>query len=148
MRRLLLVAAGLGVGTACCPIPVPRRVSVRPRIEVTVTDADGRAVSGATLTLARWIEGPPPDTEVDRWSATTDPAGQHVFDAIEATESAMPLMMHGVPWYGWRLCAEAPGLGAGTWELGATQPVMGPTTAGVTLVPGASCSAGRVSPSP
>lgn len=139
MSRLWWVALGLGLGAACCPIPVPRRVSVRPRLEVEVVDGAGAAVPGATLTLGRWIEGPPPDTEVDRWTATTDPSGRHVFDAIEATESAMPLMMHGVPWYGWRLCAESPGLGAGTWELGATQPVMGPATATITLVPGASC---------
>ena len=57
MRRLLLVMGGLALGTACCPIPVPRKVSVRPRIEVTVVDADGNPVPGAALTLGRWIEG-------------------------------------------------------------------------------------------
>ncbi|MCA9491530.1 MAG: hypothetical protein KC656_19820 [Myxococcales bacterium] len=139
MRRLLLVMGGLALGTACCPIPVPRKVSVRPRIEVTVVDADGNPVPGAALTLGRWIEGPPPETEVDRWTEAADAVGKHVFDAIEATESTMPLMMHGVPWYGWRLCAEAPELGAGTWELAATQPVMAPATARVTLVPGERC---------
>ena len=140
MTRPWLVAAVIGIGTACCPIPVPRQVSVRPRFEVSVVDAAGAGVPGATVTLMRRIEAPPPDEEIARWTATTDPAGLAVFDALEATEGTYPLMMHGVVFYGWVACAES-SLGAGSVSVPSTQAVMPPQAVRVVLTAGSTCPA-------
>lgn len=113
VRKLLAVAALVGLGAACCPIPVPRRATVRPDLTVTVVDAAGQPVANAAVRVRRFISGPPPETETHRWTATTDAAGAVHLDAIEQTETTLPLMMHGVVWYGWQVCAVGPGPAGG-----------------------------------
>lgn len=128
--RALGVAGVLLVGTACCPIPVPRQVTVRPALTVTVVDASGRPAD-ATLTVRRYVSGPPPDTETHRWTAPA-PGGHATLDGIEQSETMLPLMMHGVPWYSWQICAVGPA-GAASTTVDATAPIHPTASVSLTL---------------
>lgn len=122
--------------TACCPVPVYRDVSVRPDLTVTVVDAAGQPVPGAAVRVRRFISGPPPATETHRWTGATDEAGTLHLDAIAQREPSMPLMMHGVNWYGWQVCAVAATGSAGETHHGRT-PVEPPVALQLTLDPAA-----------
>lgn len=133
MTRLLgiaLVLAGLG---ACCPIPLTRRVSERPELTVRVHDVEGRRVD-AEVTVRRVTTGPPPSRETHRWSERTGSDGEVIWPAIEATETYAPLMMHGVEWYSWDVCAVAEA-GAHSVRLPGRTPVVPPATVELTLEP-------------
>lgn len=132
--RILAVGAGLLASAACCPIPVSRAVSERPDLTVEVFDSSGLPAAGATVTVRRAIVGPPPKTETHRWTTTTDLHGRAHLPAIEVRETTLPLMMHGVPWYGWQVCASTPD-GAATFLHEAGAPVEPPVALRLRLGP-------------
>ena len=127
---------------ACIPLPLPRQVSVRPQLDIVANTASGEPVMGAEIRVRRFISGPPPDTETHRWEAATGVDGRLLLSAIEARESYMPLMMHGVNWYSWDVCASHPTLGVATHTVHGTQPVMEPVAVPLVLDP-AVTSCGR-----
>lgn len=108
---VLLLACACAVpllAPLACFVPVPRTVVVTPRARVSVVRSeDGRPIAGATVVLARWSD--PHDQPQGRWTAATDAHGEARFSRREQSERVLPLMMHGVPFYRWNLCAEAPG---------------------------------------
>lgn len=143
--RAAVAVVGAAVGLvglgACCPIPIDREVTVRPQLHLTVEGSDGAPVVGATITARRLIVGPPPLTETARWTGNTGPGGKVVLAELKATEPHMPLMMHGVNWYGWQVCAEHGGA-AGVERYDAKGPVVGePVKLEIALVDGQSCDA-------
>lgn len=109
------ICLGLAVAAmGCCPIPIPRTVEVRPlgRIEV-VSAGDEQPVAGALVLLAREEAAPHPrEGAVERWGAQADDRGVARFTKKERREWSYPLMMHGVTFYKWRICAQAPGMQA------------------------------------
>ena len=136
MRRgaaLAALAGLIGVGAACCPIPLTRDVTVRPQLALEVRTHEGKPADGVDLTVRRLVTGPPPLTETERWTATTGPDGRVRLDAIERRERYAPLMMHGVNWYGWEVCAEHPKYGSGSARHDGTAPVVGPVSLTIDL---------------
>ena len=122
-------AATLGaLAVACCPIPIPRDVSVRPELTLEVVDSEGNPLEGAELEVRRYISGPPPPTEMNLWTARTGPGGVVVLAEIVQSENSLPLMMHGVNWYGWEACATHPDHTLGCARYDARQPVESPRT--------------------
>jgi hypothetical protein len=103
-----------GGALGCCPIPIPRTVEVRPLGRVEVVAAAGeQPVAGASVLLAREEAAPHPrEGAVERWGAQADAKGVARFTKEERREWSYPLMMHGVTFYKWRICAQAPGMQA------------------------------------
>lgn len=138
MRGRLAAAAALLAGlAACCPIPLSRAITVRPELSVQVVDASG-AGAPARVRIARRTAGPPPDTELEVWWAETDAQGAVVVPRIDGTDTIMPLMMHGVTWYAWELCAEGVG-GVARTEVYATAPEHPSAAVRLELGAGAGC---------
>ena len=114
---LVVVASALVVACVCalpllaplaCFVPMPRTVVLTPSARVRVVRSeDGQPIAGATVVLARRSD--PHDQAQGRWTATTGARGEARFARREESETVMPLMMHGVPFYRWNLCAQAPG---------------------------------------
>ncbi len=127
LRRAIVATAAIAVTPGCCPIPWLRTVSVRPELTVEVTDAHGAPVAGAEVVVRRFVAAPGPEDALNRWTATTGPDGRITLPAIEETETVLPLMMHGVPWYGWEACVQAPGPPV-CERVQATRPVEAPHT--------------------
>ena len=120
-------AAALGsVAVACCPIPIPRNVTVRPQLSIDVVDAQGAPVAGADLTVRRFIANPGPETLMDEWQARTSADGGASLSEIIKSEPSLPLMMHGVNWYGWEACATHPDHPDGCARYDARQPLESP----------------------
>jgi len=76
---------------------------------VRVVDDTGDPVEDATVVVRRYRVGPPPHIETHRFEARTDTDGEATFEIDVGKESVMPLMMHGVPQWGFEVCATAPG---------------------------------------
>lgn len=94
----------------CCPFPWKRTTLIRPDGTVTVVDADtGEPLDGATVVLRRYRVGPPPRIETHRWESDTGPDGEASFEMELAKETVMPLMMHGVPQWGFEVCVRHEG---------------------------------------
>lgn len=108
---LVLSASG------CCFIPVPRSYVVFQKVDVTVHDKEG-PVENARVTQARYIYHPHfvPETEI-KSSVRTDASGKVTFQESTSKEWVMPLMMHGVPGFGWQLCVEADGYESAYMEI-------------------------------
>lgn len=109
-----LVGACFCLSPLACFVGVDRTVTVRPGGEVTVRSAAGEDLPGATVTVYRFSH--PHDMPGGEWVATTDARGVVTFDATQEEQTVRPLMMHGVPEYYWRVCAEAEGHGAAQRE--------------------------------
>jgi hypothetical protein len=110
------IVAALCLAVACCPFPRKRTTLIRPEGTVRVLDAStGEPIEGAEVVLRRVRVGPPPHIESHSWTATTDAAGEASFELELGTETVMPLMMHGVPQWGFEACATHPGHG-GAWS--------------------------------
>lgn len=83
---------------------------VRPELNVRVVDADSGDPRGdARVVLCRVRIGPPPDEQLDVWTARTDEDGRASFGYRERFERVMPLLPHGVPQRAWHVCAGAEG---------------------------------------
>jgi len=109
MRSALLVA-GVLLTTACCPLPWHRRVLEQPEGTFHVVDATTSApIAGATVTVRRYNIGPPPRRVTNTWTEPTSSGGVARFSMTSRGEWVMPLMMHGVPQWGWKVCVAAPG---------------------------------------
>lgn len=72
--------------------------------------------------------------ETHRWTVTADASGAATLDAIEQSEPYMPLMMHGVEWYAWEVCAEHGG-GAASVRHSASTPVEPPVMLSIVVDP-------------
>ena len=99
---------------------------MRPELHLVLETHEGKRAPGVEVLARRFVSGPPPDTETHRWKAISDIHGTVSFKAIEASEPHMPLMMHGVNWYSWQICASHPKYGVATYQHDARQPVEGP----------------------
>lgn len=134
MRLQLAFASALvAVGAACCPIPVPRDVSVRPQLTIEVTTPEGVGLEGAEIEVRRFIANPGPETLMDRWVARSGPGGTVTLSEIVQSEPHLPLMMHGVNWYGWEACATHPDHPTGCARYDARKPVEDPLTLRVSM---------------
>jgi hypothetical protein len=102
MRSLLLA---LAVGTCGC-IPVKKTYVTWPGRTLRVSDGKG-AIEGAKVRVVR-VEHPY-SREVDTRTFESGPAGEVKLVEEKTTKTVFPLMMHGVPGYSFRACAEAPG---------------------------------------
>ena len=115
LLRVVLPVLTLLLGLACCPIPIPRQGLLRPDLEITVTDAGGAPVPGVEVILRRTIAAPGPATEIARFVTLTDEHGVARFDRAEVTDTVMPLMMHGVPYIDFEICAQTEAASASGW---------------------------------
>jgi hypothetical protein len=94
----------------CCPFPWKRTTLIRPEGTVVVRDAaTGKPVPGATVVLRRYRVGPPPHVESHRWESVTDGEGEAAFELELAKETVYPIMMHGVPQWGFDVCVRRGG---------------------------------------
>ena len=110
------VVASLCLAVACCPFPKKRTTLIRPEGTVRVLDAaSGEPLEGAEVVLRRVRVGPPPHIETHSWTAVTDARGEASFEMELGTETVMPLMMHGVPQWGFEVCVTSPGRD-GAWS--------------------------------
>ena len=110
------IAALVCLAVACCPFPKKRTTLIRPGGTVRVLDAaTGEPIEGANVVLRRVRVGPPPQIETHSWSAATNAKGEVSFELELGTETTMPLMMHGVPQWGFEVCATHPGR-SGAWS--------------------------------
>lgn len=109
LNSRLVIIATVALGSGCCPIPLPREKIVVPALDMRI-QAGGDPLAAARVHVARFEYYPHfrPETKI-AVLGTTDSEGRVVFEQKTQTETSMPLMMHGVPSYGWQLCAEADG---------------------------------------
>jgi sterol desaturase/sphingolipid hydroxylase (fatty acid hydroxylase superfamily) len=140
VAELVPIMLFVGLSSGCCPIPVPFSETLWPALEVHVQGPDG-PVEGAALTVARYVYFPHFQPESEKTvSARTDHEGRHFFEHESKREWHMPLMMHGVPGYGWQLCVEATGFTSRVvavhreYEEGKREPT--PQTLTVSMEPG------------
>ncbi len=112
MRMLVLAFAVL---MGC--IPMKKTFIMRPGGTIQVVDAKGAPIASASVTLTR--NKYPYGREDAQWHEKTDAKGEVSFTREENTQTVFPLMMHGVPGYGFVACAEAPGYAgkSGSWML-------------------------------
>lgn len=98
-------------------IPMKRTFVMRPGGTIQVVDAKGAPIESASVTLTR--NKYPYGREDAVWHVKTDAKGEVSFTREENTQTVYPLMMHGVPGYGFVACAEAPGYAGknGSWML-------------------------------
>lgn len=109
----------LAIALAGC-IPVKKTYVTWPGRTVRVKDGKG-AIAAAKLAIVR-VEHPY-SREVETRTFTTDEAGEVKLVEEKTTKTVMPLMMHGVPQYSFRACAEAAGHASATkewWDAGAS----------------------------
>ena len=119
-RRLALVVCLLLTG---CLIPIPRTAVIRPEGTIyVVAEPTQRPVESATVTLQRFNYGPPPTRTTHEWTELTDSAGAVHFTLLEEREWIMPLMIHGVPHWGWRIYVES----ASHDQIAVDWPAIGP----------------------
>jgi len=102
MKRLVVALALL---SGC--IPMKMKFVMRPEGVVRVVDAKGAPIASARVILLR--EKYPHRREDARWTVKTDAKGEVSFTREEERQTVFPLMMHGVPGYGFVACAESPG---------------------------------------
>ncbi len=110
MSAALFVLAYQAAG--CLPIPVPRTVMTQPAGTVRVLSEETEAlVSKASVTVARYHVAPPPTREenkpLQQWTISSDEEGEAHFTYQSEREWTAPLMMHGVPYRVWVVCASA-----------------------------------------
>jgi hypothetical protein len=116
MKHHVPIVTALCLALAGCPVPKKRTTLIRPQGTVRVLDAaTGDPLEEAEVVLRRVRVGPPPHIESHSWTARTDAAGEARFELELGTETVMPLMMHGVPQWGFEACATHPGH-AGAWS--------------------------------
>jgi hypothetical protein len=109
----------LAIALAGC-IPVKKTYVTWPGRAVRVVDAKG-SIPEAKVQVVR-VEHPY-SREVETRSFTADENGEVKLVEEKTVKKVMPLMMHGVPQYSFRACAEATGHASVTkewWDDGAT----------------------------
>lgn len=106
----LLCVLSLCIAQGCCFIPVPRTTITRPAVEVTIKDmTTQKPLPGALVRISRIQEHPHYGQLKGEWELTADAVGVAKTTADDEREWIMPLMMHGVPFYMWRICVEHEG---------------------------------------
>lgn len=96
----------------CLPILVPRKVMTQPEGTVRVVSKETAApLSEASVTVARYHVAPTPTEDeeepLQRWTISSNEEGEAHFTFESKREWVMPLMMHGVPFRAWVVCAAA-----------------------------------------
>jgi len=125
IAALTLLLAG------CIPIPVNKTFVTWPKRTIHVVDEKGAAFAAAKVRVVRLRY---PHTREDEVRVlTADPNGDVKTERETTTMKVFPLMMHGVPGFGFKACAEAKGY-AGTTESWSNPDE--PTTLTLKLVPG------------
>ena len=108
---LLCVCAIPFLAPLACFVPLPRTVTLVPAARFEVTGAqNGGAIAGARIVLERGSD--PHGRPGGRWVERANTLGRFAFERTTADETIMPLMMHGVPFYYWNACVDAPGRAA------------------------------------
>ena len=105
IAALTLLLAG------CIPIPVKKTFVVWPKRTIRVVDEKGMAVAGAKVRVVREMFPHRHDDEVR--VLTADENGEVKTERETKVLKVFPLMMHGVPGFGFAACAEMKGY-AGT----------------------------------
>ena len=86
----------------CIPIPFPRNAVVQPELQIQVVDQDQKNISGAQVFF---ISISDPHSQVHHHLAlSTDEKGHLVIPEQKKFEWIFPLMMHGIPFYRYRIC--------------------------------------------
>lgn len=107
---LTALAALATLQSACCFIPIPRKTTTKPALEVKVMDMTTQTpLAGATIRVTRHIEHPHYGEIKGEWALSTDARGEAKMSRADEREWVMPLMIHGVPFYMWRMCVSHPG---------------------------------------
>lgn len=105
LSALLVAACG-------CPIPIPRDTVTRKAFEFVVRDRAGAPIADARVML---LTGTDPHNRVETIDeTTTDAEGRAALTEQSEIITTYPLVMHGVAFYYWSWCIEAPGKGATT----------------------------------
>lgn len=112
--NLRLIWAMIAIATllaqGCCPIPVPMTKPLMHKGEIIVRHhSTQKAVADAQVRISRGVRHPHPGDITHEWDLTTDQNGSVQTSAKSHTEWQMPLMMHGVSFYYWRVCVAKPG---------------------------------------
>jgi len=102
MPRLGFTLVALSL-TAC--IPWPRHATKVPALEVSVSDADGGALPEAEVTLVRFSY---PHAVVHESTTRAVDGGVTSFEEVREWETIWPLMPHGIPFYDFAWCVDAP----------------------------------------
>jgi hypothetical protein len=132
--RLLLL---LGLFLTGC-IPCPRTAIVQPPLEFQLVDDSGQPVEGV-VRLTRLSVPHRVHHATDDF--LTDPQGALKIPMEKKREWVYPLMMHGVHYYYWEYCVDAPGYSAVTDEI--RDPTQWADSLSVVLEPGdLDCAAG------
>ncbi|MFJ1300746.1 carboxypeptidase-like regulatory domain-containing protein [Pseudomonadota bacterium AL_CKDN230030165-1A_HGKHYDSX7] len=119
--------------TACIPLPVHK--TLQPEASMTVRDATGAPLPGATVQLITGaFSRAPQGWERSRSTATTDATGMARFAAEYDWRVEVPGLVHGVTEYGWHWCVAHPGYR--TWRTDDANVAFEPQ-ASVTLSPAA-----------
>lgn len=104
VRTTCLALLVAGLTTSC--IPWPRKAARTIALDVAVTDVDGGAILDAQVTLIRFSF---PHARVNESSARSTADGGVASWAEEREwETIWPLLPHGIPFYEFAWCAEAP----------------------------------------
>jgi hypothetical protein len=112
MRTTPFMAALLFSG---CFIPFPRHAELQPRALFVVLDEKEKPIKNAKVLIQRFSQ---PHHQIhESFEQFTDDAGVAQFDEVREWETIFPLMMHGVPFYDFAYCAQAPGFNAQWAEL-------------------------------
>ena len=89
-------------------IPWRSATLLRPEGTIRVVDESGNPVVGARVIVRRYRVGPPPRVETHRFVQQSDTRGLVRFEMKLDTERIFPLLMHGVPQWGFEVCATKP----------------------------------------
>ncbi|MEW5740935.1 MAG: hypothetical protein AB1938_18590 [Myxococcota bacterium] len=102
--RLLAVFLSAALISAC--IPWPRKATLRQRLEVAAFDEDGGVLLDVQVTLVRFSY--PHARANESWTEPTSDGGVASFAEHREWETIWPLLPHGIPFYDFAWCAEAP----------------------------------------
>lgn len=96
--------------TSCIPVPALRKVTIRPEGSITVIDTyNKKLLFNVKVVVKRIRIGPPPSEVSHQWIYKTDSTGTVTVTSLKGKEWIFPLMMHGVPQWGWIICTEYEG---------------------------------------
>ena len=91
----------------CIPIPVPRNTIVQPEIHIQVQDNQQNPIDGSQVLFISMSD---PHSQLHHFvKYDTDPLGRVTIPELKELEWIYPLMLHGIPFYNFRLCTHKEG---------------------------------------
>lgn len=113
MKRALLLAALATL--SCAPVPVNKTFVMWPATTIRVVDAEsGEPIAGARVRITRYEFPYRREDEVRKLETAK---GEVKIARETKSLRTFPLMMHGVPGFGWEACAEADGYAAAQMSM-------------------------------